>query len=189
MKCTHVCMGQPIKFSSNCRQRETFARSNCILIIKSGVLLFRYPLLLHSLNYTGQWVPNGYSTALTIAFVSCPKTKWTSFWAIKFPIKHSWTKMKAFLMLPCNGNVMFHFCTDLLYSAQKMELRPDVVLEQLYTILTGVYPKRILQSTTTESLLKQSPPVNNYQHFNKFHRCLFLEFSYLLVFILFLCLE
>lgn len=92
-------------------------------------------------------------------------------------------------MLPCNGNVMFHFCTDPLYSAQKMELSPVVVLEQLYTILTGVYPKRILQSTTTESLLKQSPPVNNYQHFNKFQKCLFLGFSYLLVFILFLCLE
>lgn len=98
-------------------------------------------------------------------------------------------------MLPFNGNVMFHFCTESLYIIlyynncyiyilyRKWSSSPDVGLEQLHTIYTGIYPNRILKSTTIETLLKESLPVNNYQHFNKFQKCLNLEFSYLLVFI------
>lgn len=62
-----------------------------------------------------------------------------------------------------------------------------VVLEQLHRILTGVYPNRILHSTTIETLVKESLPENNYQHFSMFQKSLNLEFCYLLVFILFLC--
>lgn len=72
---------------------------------------------------------------------------------------------------------------------RKWSSPPDVVVEQPYTILAGVYPSRILQSTTIETLLKECLPVSNYQHFNKLQKCLTPEFSCLLVFILFLCLE